>query len=913
MNFRKLFKFLVVALFLFAFAKTGQAASRYWVGSDGGDVLDSANWSTAANDCGVSGGASVPGASDAVYFTSSCTNDATSTGSWSIASLTMQAGYTGTFTAPGTGNTLTISGNFTIVEEDAFDHNSGKIIASGGSATFDAPPAGVDFYEFEFSKTNGAYLVLATGDLFTVKATTTLTDGRFHSSGSMSTVKAEGPIVVNSTFDGVRSNFPAVNFLIDGEVDQSFNLPAGAYMPRTTLNNELTTITLTGSGTTTWPGATGYGLYIQNGTVDLNGVNAVFTGGFSQSGGTFIGGSGTIRAGGTFEITGGSFTNSTAPNESLNSLTISSGTFLAPSDLLTLTGSLIVSDDGFFDHNNGKVIISGATNAAFTTDDTVEFYEFEFNKDNNVQLTLANNYPFIVNATTTLTNGRFYKISAGDATFNAEGPVVVNSTFDGVNTTYYKIGFLIDGGEAQSVNIAAGAYMPKTTLNNESATITLTGSGTVTWLKALAGYGLNLSTGVVDLNGVNATFNGGFSQSGGTLRLTGAETVTGSVTMNTGSTVEYSGSDTLTINPAWSYQNLNIIATTTPTTATFTAGSTYTVAGTTTMSGSDESNLLMLRSSTPDTQWSIDPQGVRAITYVDVQDSNNINVLVIETTGLDSGNNINWDITSISTGNLIATTVGRHVTAIDPGDADVALDGAFVFYKESGTDTIEEITLTQFGTLEPEYIDDVQLNYVLETGTSSSVCPESSAEVESFDEDSPFGVAVDLDDASGTAEFSDSVEIPEGQVLCVYPEYSLQEEMGEYDSVGKTIKLGLDGTSSVVLADEHETTFLRDPLSVWGSTVLSQVGISTITFVKDDVETVFYVEGGVLYIQEGNGEPRRLTSRDVQVQYASFRNLTPVGSDRGQVEIILRLEHTGPNYVGSPVVQTFKTTINVGY
>ncbi len=73
----------------------GSMADRYWVANVSGTP---ANWNTAANwstTSGGAGGAAVPGASDAVYFdgngVSGCVVDA----AVSVASMDMQAGYTG--------------------------------------------------------------------------------------------------------------------------------------------------------------------------------------------------------------------------------------------------------------------------------------------------------------------------------------------------------------------------------------------------------------------------------------------------------------------------------------------------------------------------------------------------------------------------------------------------------------------------------------------------------------------------------------------------------------------------------------------------------------------------------------------------------------------------------------------------
>jgi hypothetical protein len=77
-------------------------------------------------------------------------------------------------------------------------------------------------------------------------------------------------------------------------------------------------------------------------------------------------------------------------------------------------------------------------------------------------------------------------------------------------------------------------------------------------------------------------------------------------------------------------------------TLTFTAGSTQTIIGLLTLEGAAGS-LLRLRSSVTGTQWLINPEGTRAVSYVDVEDSDNINATPINPPfSKDSGDNTNW-------------------------------------------------------------------------------------------------------------------------------------------------------------------------------------------------------------------------------------------------------------------------------
>ncbi|MFA6476566.1 MAG: hypothetical protein WCV68_04115 [Candidatus Paceibacterota bacterium] len=96
---------------------------------------------------------------------------------------------------------------------------------------------------------------------------------------------------------------------------------------------------------------------------------------------------------------------------------------------------------------------------------------------------------------------------------------------------------------------------------------------------------------------------------------------------------------------------------TTAATLTFAAGSTQIISNTLTLNGV-ASNLLSLRSSSPGSSWSINPQGTRVLSYLDVQDSNNTNATAIDVMTqncMNSGRNTNWlfEITSNARGLLL--------------------------------------------------------------------------------------------------------------------------------------------------------------------------------------------------------------------------------------------------------------------
>ena len=83
-------------------------------------------------------------------------------------------------------------------------------------------------------------------------------------------------------------------------------------------------------------------------------------------------------------------------------------------------------------------------------------------------------------------------------------------------------------------------------------------------------------------------------------------------------------------------------------TLTFQAAKRQTISNTWTLTGLGVDDRINLRSSSSPTQWEVDPQGTRNLTYIDVADSNNVNATVIalcEGDAIDPlNNNTNWEI-----------------------------------------------------------------------------------------------------------------------------------------------------------------------------------------------------------------------------------------------------------------------------
>lgn len=119
-KFIKLFFIVSVFLILF-FILPGFASANtyYWVGNTNGASINSAgNWNTTDVACKSGGNGSVPTSNDTAIF-HTCHNSATIDVGWSITSLTMQTGYSGTITN-NSGVTTTISNILTTITGGTF-------------------------------------------------------------------------------------------------------------------------------------------------------------------------------------------------------------------------------------------------------------------------------------------------------------------------------------------------------------------------------------------------------------------------------------------------------------------------------------------------------------------------------------------------------------------------------------------------------------------------------------------------------------------------------------------------------------------------------------------------------------------------------------------------------------------------
>lgn len=213
-----------------------------------------------------------------------------------------------------------------------------------------------------------------------------------------------------------------------------------------------------------------------------------------------------------------------------------------------------------------------------------------------------------------------------------------------------------------SLNLA-GNFTNSSTFNHNSGTVTFNGSsGTKTLTSGSTSFynlTINDSGGTLtleiqdplDVNN-NLTITGGTldAKSGGNHQINVGNNWSNSdgFTARSGLVVLDGGDQT--IAGATTFNNLTKNITTPARTLTFPAGALQTISGTLNLSGTS-GNLLSLRSSSTPTQWQINPQGTRTISYLDVKDSYNTNATPIQTSGnniTNSLNNTGWNFNAPS-------------------------------------------------------------------------------------------------------------------------------------------------------------------------------------------------------------------------------------------------------------------------
>ena len=570
----------------------------------------------------------------------------------------------GSFTS--TSGTLSVDGNFTIVGSPTFNANSGTMNFST-SQNFASPtaiPGSITLNNVVFSGQNWTTLTI---------------------SGTMNVI---GSLTESVSILGGNVNGGTVALVGGGTQTISDTTGAG-------MGGGNVTILINNTGTVT--ASTGFGsgyLTMQAGTFSGGSGTINLNKDFSLSGGSFTSTSGTFNAGGSFTVSG-------SPAFNANGGTMAFSTVQSNGNVTLTPGSISLNNVIFNGDSWTSVQITGTLNVA--GDATIATSSCCSGAVTGGTLSVAGNFTMTSNTggTTalTFTGGGAQTLTYTAGTF-LSGNITVNKTAGSTLTLSGSLAL----ATAQALNITSGTF----NLNGNSITKvgsvtigdTLTmGSGSITTRGSWTNNGtFNAGSGTVTFSGSGAPTIGGtsattfnnvtFNKSGVTFTLGNSITATGNVTITAGTLAAAGygitvygiwnnagtftpGGDTVTL-PSGSGITRTIVGSTTFYNLTmddsgdtfsdvliFPAGATQTVTNALVLKGNASHNL-KIRSSTPGTQWKINPQGTSTISDVDVQDSDNINATAItaDSASVDAGNNTNWTFPSDIT--WIGGTVGTN-------------------------------------------------------------------------------------------------------------------------------------------------------------------------------------------------------------------------------------------------------------
>lgn len=650
------------------FPPSAAAAVRVWDGGGG-----TTNWSEPANWSGDV----VPSLNDVVTLDGTSTKDMTIDGAGpqganiNIGILQISAGYTGTIThAPGVNVRLTVdfnqsgplstyiggSGDLDVDQNfhlsggtfaaptgrlfvganfshsvGSFLHNTGTVVFDAFSANIGVPGTGT-FHHVTFNALNQNKAITSGGRLV-VLGTLTLADGSI-TAGS---IDAQAGVVHQSTFDG-----GSTTLRILGAAPRAITLTAGGGVPNLVLDAPNVTITTAGAGTINLANVT-----VLAGTVEQGSVHFGFASqtSFSQSGGSYVCGSGSMTGLFRFSLSGGSFRHGsgslgvsdlfTVSNGTFiggagdidvnNAFTLSGGTFTSTSARLFLGHNVSLTAGGAFLHNNGTVVFDGFPFTTIDVNGSETFRHLTFSASKNIGAgdTLA------ALGTLTLVDG-----AVGGGTLSPHGNMTVASTFDGggVRVTF-------SGGEPQT-------YVNNGGINPTGAWTVNKSAGTVT----LASH-LTLGTGVT------VTITSGTLDLGPSFNLT-----TGTLTIGAGGVLRDFGTGNLTLGGSLVNNGL----------LDFNGGG----AGCGDPSAGDP---LLIRSSQNGTARGWSGTGSFSVVDVDLQDQNAASVAggITAFASTNSGNNTNWlfEASCPVPVEITAHPADRSVCAGDPAAFTVGATG----------------------------------------------------------------------------------------------------------------------------------------------------------------------------------------------------------------------------------------------
>jgi filamentous hemagglutinin family protein len=530
-----------------------------------------------------------------------CLFDAISIGVGGVASSFNAGGYD--FTLSG-NFTNTANGTFTSTGTATFDGSSNQTLTAGGT------DASHDFQNIihigsanlilggnididgTLTQNNAASDIDPSASNYTITAgNLTLTSGTINNSSRTGTWDINGNVTISAgTFKAPTTLYAA------GDWSNSGTFTAGTG-----------TVIFDGGSATINTGGTGAGKLFNNVTINSSGTKTLVDNHID------IDGNFSILAG-TFDVSASNYTMYVAGNWDNN------GTFNARSGTVTFdgTGAQIIYSGGYTDNQDFNNLTISNTAGTVTVSNEHLKVGGTLQVNASTSFTLADNSQIWVTGTLTLNATPSYASAScvlyeNGATYDYYGGT------SGIN----KSSLIYDFANTDNVRIRRGK-LPQDELA-EALSLTIDNGTTY----AMNAGNLDVDTGGITINGTlegaNTIYNAGNWNNSGTF------------TAGT-STVTFDGTDQSIIGSTTFYNFSRPHASS----LSFEAGSTQAIEGKLTLKGA-AADLLLLRSSIPGVQWHINPKSEIDVSFVDVKDSFNDNLIYIDPpNSLDSGNNAYW-------------------------------------------------------------------------------------------------------------------------------------------------------------------------------------------------------------------------------------------------------------------------------
>lgn len=500
---------LAIASIVFFIVKTDFviAASYTW---DGGGSTN--NWSDCANwtldIC--------PTSADTVTFNGTSVKNSIVDASFSgiIASVTIASGYSGTVTLE---RSLTVSSTFT---------TSGGIFNAADQALI---------VTSTFTMNNGS-TVRASSSTMNFGGAFTINGGTFDKdTNSGGTVIFDGTGNKNLSCNNISFNLVAIaNTANTITINNNCNLPIGNNPILTGGGNVTVNGVLTGTGTLTKSSGT---LTLNNAASTLSGFSGLTLTNFTVSNASVVADFSSYT---TFQVTGttslSAGTLSVPSGATLATLTLTGGTFNAPSGILTFTG-IITANSGTptFNHNNGTIrfVGTGNKNISCTTLSSSSFNLVEIAHSAN-NFTVGTNCNFPMGDNPIIPSG-------GNVILNNGGVISGTGTLTKVGNIITFTNGVISGFTglvANSVTVNGATLNLGSLTSLEVATTLTVSSGTLTLPPVLIDSAITISGGTLNVSD-NTTLNknltmisGAFNASSENFNLAGNLIITGPSTFN---------------------------------------------------------------------------------------------------------------------------------------------------------------------------------------------------------------------------------------------------------------------------------------------------------------------------------------------------------------------------------------------